>query len=175
VQQSLADLPEAKAARATLKRSFDKAILALEKRMAAIALQAGRQADVQRCQAIEGIGPITATALANTFTSGRFTCADAFIAFLGLDVRVRDSGKKTGKRCLTKQGDPELRRLLYNAAMSAKRHPRWASTYQRYLDRGMATTQAFVAIARKLARVAFALMKNQSTYRSASGDLATQT
>ena len=175
IQQSLADLPEAKVERAALKRSFDRAILALEKRMANIAAQAGRQADIQRCQAIEGIGPITATALANTFTRGRFSCADAFIAFLGLDVRVRDSGKKKGKRCLTKQGDPELRRLLYNAAMSARRHPRWACIYQRCLDRGMATTQAFVALARKLARVAFALMKNQSTYRTASEMLAMQT
>lgn len=175
LQQSLADLPEAKAERAALKRSLNRLILALEKRIASVAAQTDRHTDIQRCQAIEGIGPITATALANTFTRGRFSGADAFIAFLGLDVRVRDSGKKKGKRCLTKQGDPELRRLLYNAAMSAKRHPKWAPFYERCLARGMATTQGLVALARKLARVAFTLMKNQSTYRSNLGELAAQT
>ena len=38
---------------------------------------------------------------------------------MGLDVRVRDSGTFRGRRKLTKKGDPEVRRLLYNAAMAA--------------------------------------------------------
>lgn len=40
---------------------------------------------------------------------GRFKTSDAFIAFLGMDVRVRDSGGYRGRRKLTKAGDPELR------------------------------------------------------------------
>jgi transposase len=39
--------------------------------------------------------------------------ADACIAFLGLDVRVRDSGAWRGRRKLTKKGNPELRCLLF--------------------------------------------------------------
>ncbi|WP_042806009.1 IS110 family transposase, partial [Thioalkalivibrio sp. ALE19] len=96
---------------------------------------------------------------------GTFRSSDAFVAFLGMDVRVRDSGQKRGRRRLTKQGDPELRRLLYMAAMQAKSKPAWSDYYQRCLDRGLATTQALNALARKLARVAFALMKNQTDYR----------
>lgn len=36
------------------------------------------------------------------------------------------------------------------------------TSYQRYLNRGLKATQALVILARKLARIAFALMKNQT-------------
>ena len=35
---------------------------------------------------------------------------------MGMDVRVRESGQWRGRRKLTKKGDPEIRRLLFNAA-----------------------------------------------------------
>ena len=38
--------------------------------------------------------------------------------------------------------------------------------YQGYLDSGLAKTQALVILARKLVRIAFALMKNRSDYVS---------
>ena len=85
-------------------------------------------------------------------------------AFLGLDVRVRDSGQWRGRRQLTKKGDPEVRRLLYLAAMQASRSPRWKAFYHRYLDRGLSKIQALVILARKLARVAFALLKHHTDY-----------
>ena len=167
LRESLADLPELKASvRAVLKR-LDNLVIAIEKRLNQLNRAVGRQADVERCQAIEGIGPITSTALANAFVRGHFRSSDAYIAFLGMDVRVRDSGKRKGKRCLTKQGDPEIRRLLYMAAMAAKRTARWKPFYERHIARGLQSTQAIVALARKLARVAFALMKNQSDYNPA--------
>ncbi|WP_355662229.1 transposase, partial [Halomonas salifodinae] len=81
-----------------------------------------------------------------------------------LDVRVRDSGTQRGRRKLTKQGDPEVRRLLYNAAMAAIRQPAWQATYQGYLVRGLKKTQALVIVARKLARIAFSLMKHEVDY-----------
>lgn len=118
----------------------------------------------RRCQQVEGIGPLTSAALVTVFQRGRFRHSDAFIAFLGLDVRVRDSGKQRGKRKLTKRGDPELRRLLYNAAMSASSTSTWAPYYQRHLQRGLSTTAALIVLARKLARVAFALMRDTADY-----------
>ncbi|WP_155953882.1 transposase, partial [Pseudomonas sp. URIL14HWK12:I7] len=89
----------------------------------------------------------------------------AFIAFLGMDLRVDDSGKKNGPRYLSKKGDPEIRRLAHIAAMTACRSPRWKPFYESYLVRGFSKTQALVVLARKLCRVAFALMKNQSEYQ----------
>lgn len=141
---------------------------ALQKRLRTAVREAGLSNEVARCQAIEGVGPLTATGLVMAFLRGEFRSADAFIAFLGLDVRVRDSGKQRGRRKLTKKGDPEIRRLLHNAAMAARRSSQWAAIYQGYLDRGLKTTQALVILARKLARIAFALMKNKTDYQPKS-------
>lgn len=164
--QSFADLPELKSSIRSLLQRFQQLDRLLQKRIAQVALETGIGADLRRCQAIEGIGLLTAAALANTFRRGAFSGSDAFVAFLGLDVRVRESGTFRGKRRLTKQGDPETRRLLFNAAMAAKRSsPRWRAIYDRYLQRGLKSTQAFVILARKLARIAFALMKTQSAYQ----------
>lgn len=88
-------------------------------------------------------------------------------------MRVRDSGQARGRRKLTKQGDPELRRLLYLAAMTARRSPAWAGFYPRYLDRGLKSTQALTILARKLARIAFAILKNGTDYVPREPCLAT--
>ncbi|WP_043359362.1 IS110 family transposase, partial [Methyloversatilis universalis] len=105
-----------------------------------------------------------AAGLCATFHRARFSGGDAFIAFLGLDVTVRQSGTQRGRGALSKKGDAEMRRLLYNAAMAASRSSTWQPFYQRLLQRGFSRTQALVALARKLARVAFSLMKNASNY-----------
>lgn len=141
--------------------------LLIEKQLRDTVREVQWSGQVQRCEAVEGIGPLTAIALTNAFHRGDFSHSDAFIAFLGLDVKVRDSGRQKGRRKLTKKGDPELRRLLHNAAMAARRSTTWEPFYQRYIQRGLAPTQALVILARKLARVAFALLKNQSTYQPA--------
>lgn len=130
--------------------------------------EAGLSEQSARCQAVEGIGPLTAAALNLAFLRGHFRNSDAFVAFLGLDVRIKESGRYSGRRKLTKQGDPEIRRLLYNAAMSASRTQRWRELYQSYLARGLKSTQALIILARKLARIAFALMSTQQAYRPAA-------
>lgn len=129
--------------------------------------EAGLAEQAKRCQAIEGIGPLTAAALNLAFLRGSFRSSDAFIAFLGLDVRVKESGRYSGRRKLSKQGDSEIRRLLHNAAMAASRTKAWQQHYQQYLQRGLKRTEALVILARKLARIAFALMKTQQPYRPA--------
>jgi len=68
------------------------------------------------------VGPLTAMAIAATYHRGQFRNDVAFIAFMGMDVRVRESGRFRGRRKLTKKGEPELRRLLFNAAMRGWQH-----------------------------------------------------
>lgn len=165
LEQSLRELPELRQQAKALSDQFAKLDTALQQRLRELARACGWQEDVARCQAVEGVGPLTAIALTMAFQRGDFRSSDAFVAFLGLDVRVRDSGMSRGRRKLTKQGDPELRRLLHLAAMQASRSTAWSAFYQRYLERGLAKTQALVILARKLVRVVFALLKNQSTYQ----------
>ena len=166
LQQSLGQEPSLKAPLKRLVAQINRIDQLIQKRMHQAVRQAGLTEQVARCEAVEGIGPLSACALVMAFLRGDFRNSDAFVAFLGLDVRVRDSGKQVQRRRLSKRGDPEIRRLLHNAAMAARRHPYWANVYQRYRDRGLKTTQVLVILARKLARIAFALMKNQTTYQA---------
>jgi len=164
LQQSLADLPGLKQAAATLFRQLKRIDQKIQQGLIDTLAQLDWDADFKRCQGIEGVGPLTAAALTMSFHRGAFRSSDAFVAFLGLDVRVRDSGQLRGRRRLTKKGNPELRRLLFLAAMQAARSLSWKDFYQRHLDRGFSRIQALVVLARKLARVAFALLKNQTDY-----------
>ncbi|KPN90165.1 transposase [Pseudomonas nunensis] len=164
---SWANEPLLKKVQAAQQKAFKQADQAIQKLLRKVSKEAGIEANIDRCKAIEGVGELTATGLATTFMRGDFANGDAFIAFLGMDLTVDDSGKKNGPRYLTKKGDPEVRRLAYNAAMAACRSAKWKPFYEAYLARGFSKTQALVALARKLCRVAFALMKNQSEYRPA--------
>ncbi|POA16690.1 IS110 family transposase, partial [Pseudomonas sp. FW300-N1A1] len=162
--QSWGDEPLLKAAFKRLAAGMERLDLLIQKKLLEVVKDAGLLEQVKRCQAIEGIGFLTATALTMAFQRGDFASGDAYIAFLGMDLRVSDSGEMTGRRKLTKKGDSEIRRLLHNAALAARRSETWKPFYERYLERGLKTTQVLVILARKLARVAFALMKNQSEY-----------
>ncbi|WP_434560453.1 IS110 family transposase [Pseudomonas sp. R1-6] len=148
--------------------AFKQSDRAIQKLLREASQGAGITENINRCKAIEGVGELTATSLATAFMRGDFASGDAFIAFLGMDLRPKDSGKKHSPRHLSKKGDGELRRLAHTAAMAACRSPVWKPYYESCLARGFARTQALVSLARKLCRVAFALMKNQSEYRSNS-------
>lgn len=164
LDQSLRGLSQLGPSRRALIRHLDQLDQLLIKRIRKVLQSRQWHRDARRIQAIEGVGEITAAALVMTFKRGHFRNSDAFVAFIGLDVRPRQSGQSRGKERLSKQGAPELRRLLFLAAMAARRSPTWAGFYERLLARGLKTTQALVALARKLARVAFALLKNGAEY-----------
>lgn len=118
-------------------------------------------------QKVPGIGPVTAATLASRLAARPFGHSDAFVAYCGLDVGVRQSGKKNGQTGLTKQGDGELRRLLYLAAQSnlrSKNSP-FKAQYDRERAKGLSSTAALCAVARKLARLAWSLHKHGSSYQ----------
>jgi len=133
----------------------------MDRELLAQARELGWGSELERCQAIPGIGPLTALALVAIFHHGTCRNADAFIAFMGMDVRVRQSGRWRGQSKLTKKGEPEVRRLLFNAAMQGRRDALWEPYYLALRERGFSTTAAFVARGRKLARVAYALLQKQ--------------
>lgn len=165
LDQSLSGLRQLGSSRRALIRHLDDLDQLLKKRIRQVLQNRQWYREARRIQAVEGIGEVTAAALVMTFQRGSFRTSDAFIAFMGLDVRVRESGSIKSRPKLTKQGAAELRRLLFMAAMTARRSPVWSAFYQRHLARGLKATQALVALARKLARVAFALLKNGTEYR----------
>lgn len=164
LQQSLTDLGPLQNEVDALLTQCERTIRKMDQALKAAARQLGWEAQVRRCQTIPGVGPLTALAMVAAYRRGRFRSVDAFIAFMGLDVRIRESGQFRGRRKLTKKGEPELRRLLFNAAMQGRRSPHWEPYYLALRQRGLSTTAAFVALSRKLARVCFALMRNDDDF-----------
>jgi transposase len=121
---------------------------------------------VAALQQVPGIGLVTATAAVARLTAKQFSHPDQFVAYIGLDVGVRQSGKRVGETGLTKQGDAELRRLFF---LCAKANLRVAGSpfraqYERELKKGLSSTAALNAVARKLARLCWSMVKHQSTY-----------
>lgn len=108
-------------------------------------------------QTAPGIGGINSVALTHRFDRTPFANSDAVVAAYGMDPRPKDSGKHIGKRRLTKQGNAEDRRLIYLAAQAACKTKLFGPIYRGLLDKGFATTEAIVIIARKLLRIAFAI------------------
>ena len=112
-------------------RQLDGLKARLEKHILRLIRELGWEADYHYCRSVPGIGVDNATALTAAYHRGAFAGADAFVAYLGLDVRVRESGTYKGQSKLSKRGEPELRRLLYCAARGATSHWRFADYRQR--------------------------------------------
>jgi transposase len=126
----------------------------------------------QRLETIPGIGIITASALAATisdptsFRSGRHLAA-----WIGLVPRQSGTGGKLRLGSISKQGDRYLRRLLVLGASTLLRHARHgqASVTAGWINALLARRPANivkVAIANKLARVAWAVLQDSRGYRA---------
>lgn len=144
---------------------LDALIAKIDSAMSAIAADSSQHGEAQQhLQTIVGVGPVVGMALTNTLERVPFSNADAFVAFIGYDPRANDSGHKIGRRCLSKRGPAELRRLLFNAAMAAIKSKVWKPIYEHYRTLGWSTTAALVIIARKIARTAWSIHHYRTTF-----------
>ena len=147
-----------------LLSGFQKVLDRIDRKVITLIKELHWWSDYQHCLSMPGIGSCNASALVATYHRGAFANSDAFISYLGLDVRIRESGYFKGKRKLTKRGEPELRRLLFCASYPARKYHRFADYYQRQLEKGLSKIAARVILARKLARIAFTLIKNEEMF-----------
>lgn len=130
------------------------------------------QADerMQRLQTIPGIGPKIATALAaaigdiSSFKNGR-----ELAAWIGLVPRQHSTGGTSTLLGISKRGDVYLRQLIIHGARAVlrwvdrktDRTSRWAAVLKVRRHKNI----AIVAMANKMVRVAFALLKKGEIYR----------
>ena len=147
---------------------LDAKIAGLERQLRA---RARRDAEAARLMTIPGIGPICATAIQafappmESFRRGR-----DFAAWLGLVPRQHSTGGKPRLGRISKMGQRDLRRLLVSGAMAVVR---WAcrrgETKDPWLARMLARKPrklVAVALANRMARIAWALMTNNEVYRA---------
>jgi len=165
VRQSFAEAAKPRAL-ARLRRSFEAMIEELDRSIRDCVAQDPALAPIARnLQTVVGIGPLIGSAFANAITRRPFKNSDAVVAYFGLDPRVRDSGMKRGRRFLSKRGPAELRRLAYLGALSACKTKLWRPIYEHYRARGLSSTATLNVIARKLVRIAFAIVKSGLPFR----------
>jgi transposase len=148
---------------------LDEAIRAIDTDIAS-----GAKADpvANRLMTIPGIGPVTASALAATIDDpSSFSGPREFAAFLGLVPRQHSSGGKARLGRITKMGNGYLRKLLVVGAHAVLVHQARHSDPLRQWARKLLETKPFklvaVATANKLARMAFALMSQNTRYHAA--------
>jgi transposase len=149
---------------------LDEAIDRLDKTFLAAART---DATARRLMTIPGIGPITATAIAASVpdVSG-FEGPREFAAFLGLTPRQHSSGGKERLGRISKMGNRYLRKLLVVGAHAVLFHRKPHGDPLRMWAKRLIEKKPFklvaVALANKLARIAFAVLKSQTNYRGLS-------
>lgn len=151
-------------------RELENRIGAVERQLKALA--AGLPA-AARLMSVPGIGLLTSTALLGFVGDpSRFRSGRRFASYLGLVPRERSSGLNRHLGAITKRGDAYLRTLLIHGARSAlyaasrssrpDRLRRWAIAVRQ--RRG--NNRAAVALANKLARIAWAVWTRNTQFAS---------
>jgi transposase len=124
----------------------------------------------RRLETIPGIGVIGATAIAATVTDPTtFKSGREFAAWIGLVPRQNSSGGKERLGSISKQGDRYLRRLLIVGATTVVQHARKHPDKHPWLISLLARRPAkvvAVALANKMARIAWAVLARGETYRA---------
>ena len=146
---------------------------------AEIVAHARHDETARRLATIPGVGPITASLIAATVADiGLFKSARHFAAWLGLVPRQYSTGGKTRLGRITKTGNRDIRRLLVLGATSmVYRAPQWnsvAGMWTRGVLERRPVRLVTVALANKMARIAWALMTHKEVYR-AKGRVAAAT
>ena len=118
-------------------------------------------------QTIPGVGPyVAASLIAEIQTMERFAKGSKLVAYVGMDLKVKQSGDslhRTGH--LSKRGSGYLRRSLFMAASVARQYdPYFKSVYDKKRGEGKSYTTATIAVARKLLFVVRAVWLSGKPY-----------
>jgi transposase len=148
-------------------RSLDEAIARLERTVAKLAQQ---DETARRLMSIPGFGPITASAMAASVQDvSSFAGPREFAAFLGLTPKQNSSGGKTRLGRISKMGNRDLRKLLVVGAHAVLFHRRSHTDPLRLWAKKLIEKKPFklvaVALANKMARIAFAVLRDKTVYR----------
>src|SRR6201987_5812515 len=124
----------------------------------------------KRLESIPGIGIIGASAIAATVTDPKaFQSGRDFAAWVGLVPREDSTGGKRKLGPISKQGDRYLRRILVVGAHSVLRRARQSPDKYPWLT-GLLARRPFrvvaIALANKMARIAWALLAKGGTFRA---------
>ncbi len=153
-----------------LVRQWQQADVAVRELEVELARRGREQEAAHRLMEIPGVGPLGATAtLAKAPDVHVFRSARDFAAWVGLTPRQSGSGGKQRSGGISKQGDRMLRQLLIMGARSRLNQVRARGTSDPWLRALLARRPVkvvVVALAAKMARIIWALLKTGQRYRA---------
>lgn len=171
VRRSLTQLRQALSAYGPLDAAFKPlltqakvALRTLDRQIRALSAQAGQGVLFRHLMTVPGIGPVIAACVGHHLQRWPLADVNAWVACTGLDPRPNDSGRKVGRRKLSKRGPTDLRQMLFMAAMTFARLPVGKVIAQRYRARGLSSTATYNILARMLARIAFSLQQKGQAF-----------
>lgn len=115
-----------------------------------------------RCQAIEGVDCLAAAVLVAAYASRQFSRTSDFLGLLWLDQPAGPDRPRAFPEPLS--DGRVMHPLLLKAARAATRKRVWRAAYRTCLAGGMTEVQALKWMARRLCRIAFALMETEGEY-----------
>jgi transposase len=138
----------------------------------AVARMAAESEACQRLQSVPGIGTITATALVAAIGNGAaFRKGRDLVAWLGLVPKQFSTGGKPRLLGISKRGNSYLRQLFVHGARAvfsrSKRNRHRFGPWLTELELRKKRSTSIVALANKLARIAWAVLTKEQTYRTA--------
>ena len=121
---------------------------------------------VVRLMTIPGIGPVVAsTVLASIGDISRFETPEKLSCYFGLTPKVRQSGDRPARHGrISKQGNTHARKMLVEAAWSAKTAPGPLKAFFQRVQRNRGAPAAAVATARKLAVMIWHVLTDGTEY-----------
>jgi transposase len=155
---------------AQLKMELDQLTVRIAEMDRVIKQTAEEHEACQRMLAIPGIGPVTATAIIADIGNGQaFEKGRGFSAWIGLVPRQHSTGGKQKLLGISKRGNPYLRKLFVQGARAVlqKRAVQSSglSSWLEHLSSRSHPNVAAIALANKLARIAWAVLAKGETYR----------
>ena len=125
---------------------------------------------------IPGVGPITALTLVTEIEPAHFRSGRHVAAWMGLTPKERSTGGRQKLGGISRAGNERLRSLLVVGATAVIRHAKpggkTASAWLLKLLERRPRKVAAVALANKMARIAWAMMSTGEAYRSARSQAA---
>ena len=95
----------------------------------------------------------------------RFKTANQVVKFLGLAPKVKISGSSVKKGTLSKQGDKKFRSTIFMATLGlVKEENVYGQHYRGLVSRGLKHHTAHIALMRKIARVMFAVLRDERPF-----------
>jgi transposase len=115
---------------------------------------------------IKGLGRISvAIIISEVVDFSSFSIIPEILKYAGLNLYEVSSGIKKGQKRISKRGRSLLRKALFYASLSMiRRGGIFNEDYKRLLSNGTKPMKAIVAISRKLLRVIFAIVRDQSEF-----------